>query len=114
MMGCDNTEDQEHILRCPVLRKNDEDDLIDYKDIYSQDLIKIKKVTQILMTKFYKFTKLKAMVHGLHRQNPVLQNQRIKLMMIIILFIMMTLLTCLNLSWNNTHTHNEAQQLTLQ
>ena len=108
MMGCYNTEDQEHILRCPALRKNDEDDLIDYKDIYSQDLIKIKKVTQILMTKFYKFTKRKAMVHGLRRQNPVLQNQRIKLMMIIILFIMMTLLTCLNLSWNNTHTHNEA------
>ena len=81
--------------------------VIDYKDIYSQDLIKIKKVNQILMTKFYKFTKLKAMVHGKSQQtksiaaesedkvdddnNPFCYDDIVK--------------TCLNLSWNNTHTH---------
>ena len=63
-LGCDTTEDQEHILQCPVLRDNDEDDLIEYKDVYSQDHLKVMEVTRILMTKFYKFTKLKATVHG--------------------------------------------------
>ena len=64
-LGCDTTEDQEqHLLWCPVLREDD-DDLIDYKDIYSQDHLKVKEeVTRILMTKFYKFLRLKATVHG--------------------------------------------------
>ena len=62
-LGCDTTEEQEHLLQCPVLREND-DAMIDYKDIYSQDHFKVKEVTQILMTKFYKFLKLKATVHG--------------------------------------------------
>ena len=63
-LGCDTTEDQEHILQCPVLRDSDEDNLIEYNDIYSLDHLKVKEVTRILMTKFYKFTKLKATVHG--------------------------------------------------
>ena len=28
-LGCDTTEDQEHILRCPVLRESSEDNLIE-------------------------------------------------------------------------------------
>ena len=63
-LGCDITEDQEHIFHCPVLKEKDEKDFIDYKDIYGQDPIKVKEITLILMTKFAKFTKLKTTVHG--------------------------------------------------
>ena len=62
-LGCDSLEDQEHILRCPVLRENDESEKINYTDIYSQDL-KVMQVSQILMRKFGEFTNIKATVHG--------------------------------------------------
>ena len=62
-LGCDSLEDQEHILRCPVLREDDESEKINYTDIYSQDL-KVMQVTQTLMRKFEKFTTIKATVHG--------------------------------------------------
>ena len=44
--------------------KNSEDDQIDYKEIYNHDQLLVKEVSKILMTKYYKFTKIKATVHG--------------------------------------------------
>ena len=63
-LGCDTVEDQEHILHCPVLKEENENHQINYKDIYSNDPSKVKNVTLILKRKFDKFTKLNATVHG--------------------------------------------------
>ena len=64
-LGCNNAEeDQDHILRCPVLREKDEKEMINYTNIYTQDHIKVTQITQILMRKFELFTNLKATVHG--------------------------------------------------
>ena len=63
-LGCDTVEDQEHILHCPVLKEVDENHLINYTDIYSNDPIKVKNVTLTLKRMFDKFTKMNATVHG--------------------------------------------------
>ena len=64
-LGFNNAEeDQDHILRCPVLREKDEKEMINYTNIYSQDHKKVTEITQILMRKFELFTHLKATVHG--------------------------------------------------
>ena len=62
-LSCDTAEDQDHSLRCPVLREKDEKEMINYTNIYTQDHIKVTQITQILMRKFELFTKLKATVH---------------------------------------------------
>ena len=62
-LGCDKTEDQEHLLQCPALSDNEEIQA-NYNDIYSDNMLKIRKITQILMKKFTKFTTLKSTVHG--------------------------------------------------
>ena len=63
-LSCDTAEDQDHSLRCPVLREKDEKEMINYTNIYTQDHIKVTQITQILMRKFELFTNLKATVHG--------------------------------------------------
>ena len=64
-LGCDSSEDQEHILHCPVLKDDDVTPVPDYEDIFSNNQTKIKMVTQALRKKFAKFTSLKSStVHG--------------------------------------------------
>ena len=41
-------EDQQHILYCPVLKEADDDYLINYDDIFSDDTFKVIGVTKIL------------------------------------------------------------------
>ena len=62
-LGCDTIEDQEHLLHCAALSDN-EDTQANYNDIYSNNMIKIRKITQILIKKFTMFTNLKSTVHG--------------------------------------------------
>ena len=62
-LGCDTIEDQEHLLHCAALSDN-EDAQANYNDIYSNNMIKIRKITQILIKKFTMFTNLKSTVHG--------------------------------------------------
>ena len=64
-LGCDSSEDQEHILHCPVLKDDDVTPVPVYEDIFSNNQTKIKMVTQALRKKFAKFTSLKSStVHG--------------------------------------------------
>ena len=64
-------------MECPALKEVNEDDQINYEDIFSDDKLKVKGVTKILIRKFAKFVNLKATVHGsLPRQGPVLLNQK--------------------------------------
>ena len=64
-LGCDTSEDQEHVLHCPVLIDNELTPLPHYVDIYSNNQTKIKMVTQALIKKYAKFTILKSStVHG--------------------------------------------------
>ena len=63
-LGCDMIEDQKHILHCPALKVVNEDDQINYEDIFSDDKLKVKGVTKILRRKFAEFVNLKATVHG--------------------------------------------------
>ena len=78
-LGCDSNEDQEHRLHCPVLNDNGIKAAPKYEEIYGSNQIKVKKVTQILMRKYNKFSKMKATVHG--------QSSQTK-------------------SWIKTHTHS--------
>ena len=63
-LGCDSNEDQEHLLHCPALNNDDITAVPKYQDIFSNNHMKVKKVTQILMRKYTKFMKMKATVHG--------------------------------------------------
>ena len=67
-LGCDTNEDQEHILNCPVLKEDNLEQIPNYKDIFGNNQMKIKMVTQLLKQKFAKFTKLKSTVHGKSHQ----------------------------------------------
>ena len=48
----------------PSSKRGNEDDQIYYEDIFSDDKLKVKGVTKILIRKFAKFVNLKATVHG--------------------------------------------------
>ena len=63
-LGCNANEDQEHLLHCPALNNDDLTAVPKYQDIFSNNHMKVKKVTQILMRKYTKFMKMKATVHG--------------------------------------------------
>ena len=61
-LGCDSNEDQEHLLRCSAL-KTDNDVILNYNDIYSNDQIQIKRLTKTLMKKYEQFIELTSTVH---------------------------------------------------
>ena len=63
-LGCDSNEDQEHLLHCPALNNDDLTAVPKYQDIFSNNHMKVKKVTQILMRKYTNFMKMKPTVHG--------------------------------------------------
>ena len=57
-LGCDQMEDQPHILSCPAINAQTETN--DYNDIYGNDPIKVQAITKKLMKRFSEF---KATVH---------------------------------------------------
>ena len=57
-LGCDQTEDQPHILICPAINAPIETN--DYSDFYGNDPIKVEAITKKLMKRFLEF---KATVH---------------------------------------------------
>ena len=71
-LGCDSYEDQEHILNCPVLEDDNLTTISNYSDLFGNNQMKIKMITQALMKKFAKFTNLKSttMVHGQSQTKP--------------------------------------------
>ena len=55
--GCDNVEDQKHLYYCPALEDEVRgEEVMRYEEIYGDDLDKVKKVTQRLMTRFQELT----------------------------------------------------------
>ena len=71
-LGCDSNEDQEHILNCPVLEDDNLTTISNYSDLFGNNQMKIKMITQALMKKFTKFTNLKSTttVHGQSQTKP--------------------------------------------
>ena len=71
-LGCDSNEDQEHILNCPVLEDDNLTTSSNYSDLFGNNQMKIKMITQALMKKFAKFTNLKSTttVHGQSQTKP--------------------------------------------
>ena len=67
-LGCDSNEDQEHILICPVLKEDISEPIPNYNDLFGNNQMRIKLVTQVLKKKFTKFTTLKSTVHGQSHQ----------------------------------------------
>ena len=57
-LGCDQIEDQPHILRCPAINAQIETD--DYNDIFGNDPKQVEAITKKLKKRFSEF---KATVH---------------------------------------------------
>ena len=59
-LGCDQLEDQPHLLSCPIINSELEKDQANYDDIFGTDPKKIEKITKTLIDKY---TKFKTTVH---------------------------------------------------
>ena len=57
-----------NILNCPALEKDNSEPISNYNDLFGNNHMKIKLVTQALKKKFAKFTTMKSTVHGQSHQ----------------------------------------------